>query len=261
MLDPLLDKQLPPRRRVKHALFLAARSIILPILWLGVRFRVSGKENVPRSGGAVVISNHLGWFDPVLLDAACPRPILFMAKEEFLKLPVLRWFARQAGAFPVKRGTADRKALYHAQRLLNEGMLVGMYPEGTRSKTGALQRAFTGASLVVVRTGVPVVPCIMIGNEDLPLSGDRHTRTRKRRWPKVTAHFGEPFTLATEKPGGGRYSFDELTDAMMIELARMLPPEYRGVYADRAGQPHPAIRRERPAAGLASVARELAIGE
>ncbi|HMM40751.1 MAG TPA: lysophospholipid acyltransferase family protein [Thermomicrobiales bacterium] len=253
MIDPVLDSRLSPVRRVKHALFLAARAVLLPILWLTIRFRVSGKENVPRSGGAIVISNHLGWFDPVLLDAACPRPILFMAKEEFMKLPVLRWFGRQAGAFPVKRGTADRKALQHAQQLLSDGMLVGMYPEGTRSKTGALQRGRSGASLVVVRSGAPIIPCMMIGNENLPLSGNRHNRERKWRWPKVTTRFGEPFTLDPEKPEGGRYSFDELTDAMMIELARMLPPEYRGVYADRAAESHPAVRR-----GTKSVPADLA---
>lgn len=243
MIDPVLDSNLSPMRRFKHILFLGVRPIVLLVLRIVVRFRISGVEHVPRSGSAVVISNHLGWFDPVLLEAACPRPIMFMAKEEFLKLPLLRWFAQQAGVFPVKRGTADRKALQHANRLLSDGLLVGMYPEGTRSKTGALQRAFPGASLVVIRSGAPVLPCVMVGNEDLPLSGNRHVQGSKRRWPKVTTRFGEPFTLVAEKPEGGRYSLDELTDAMMIELARMLPAEYRGIYADRVEAPHPAVRR------------------
>lgn len=243
MIDPILDKRLSPMRRFKHGLFLLARSIVLPVLWFGVRLRVTGHENVPRSGGAVVIANHLGWFDPPIIDAACPRPILFMAKEEFMSYPVLRWFARQAGAFPVKRGTADRQSLHHAQKLIAEGMLVGMFPEGTRSKTGALQRAFPGASLVVARSEALVIPCVTIGTEDLPMSGNRNRGRRGRRWPRVRTHFGEPFTLVTKKPDGGRYSLDELTDAMMIELARMLPPEYRGVYADRADTPHPAVRR------------------
>ncbi|HAX25043.1 MAG TPA: lysophospholipid acyltransferase family protein [Thermomicrobiales bacterium] len=243
MIDPLFDNNLSPIRRFKHGLFLLARAILLPILRVLIRFQISGTENVPRSGGAIVICNHLGWFDPILLDAACPRPILFMAKEQVMAFPVLRWFARQAGAFPVKRGTADRKSLQRAQRLVTEGMLVGVYPEGTRSATGALVAGRAGAGLVVVRSGAMVVPCIMIGNEDLPLSGDRHTRTRTWRWPRVTTHFGEPFSLSVERPEGGRYRFDELTDAMMIELARMLPAEYQGVYADRAAQSHPAVHR------------------
>lgn len=256
MIDPILDPKHSPRRRIKHALFLMARSIVLPVLHLTLRLRVTGRENVPRSGGGIVIANHLGWFDPPIIDAACPRPILFMAKEEFMGYPVLRWFARQSGAFPVKRGTPDRKALHHAQKLIQEGMLVGMFPEGTRSKTGALQRAFTGASLVVARSDALIIPVATVGTEDLPMSGNRGQR--KRRWPKVRTHFGEPFRLVTRRPDGSRYSLDELTDAMMIELARMLPPEYRGVYADRAGQPHPAVRRgaEEPVDLLASVATD-----
>ena len=97
MIDPLFDNNLSPIRRFKHGLFLLARAILLPILRVLIRFQISGTENVPRSGGAIVICNHLGWFDPILLDAACPRPILFMAKEQVMAFPVLRWFARQAG--------------------------------------------------------------------------------------------------------------------------------------------------------------------
>lgn len=243
MIDPIFDKEFSPRRRVKHALFLAARAVLLPILRVTVRLRVAGMANIPRRGGAIVICNHLGWFDPPILDAACSRPILFMAKEEFMNYPILRWFARQSGAFPVRRGTADRKALQHAQSLIADGLLVGMFPEGTRSKTGSLQRAFTGASLVVVRSNALIIPSIMIGTEDLPMSGNRGQK-RGRLWPKVRVVFGEPFRLATRRPNGERYSLDELTDAMMIEIARMLPPQYRGVYADLADRSHPAVLRD-----------------
>jgi 1-acyl-sn-glycerol-3-phosphate acyltransferase len=102
-------------RRAKHAVFATARLFVLPGLRVGIRMNVFGLDNVPKRGGALVICNHLGWFDPVLLMAASPRPILWMAKAEFVKYPILRWFAFQAGAFPVRRGQADRQALRHAQ--------------------------------------------------------------------------------------------------------------------------------------------------
>ncbi|MCO5177055.1 MAG: 1-acyl-sn-glycerol-3-phosphate acyltransferase [Thermomicrobiales bacterium] len=243
MIDPIFNKEFSLRRRWKHFMFLMSRGVLLPVLRVTLRLRVAGVANIPKRGGAIVICNHLGWFDPPILDAACPRPILFMAKEEFMNYPILRWFAKQSGAFPVRRGTADRKALQHAQNLIADGLFVGMFPEGTRSKTGSLQRAFTGASLVVVRSNALVIPCIMVGTEDLPMSGTKE-RKRRRFWPKVRVVYGEPFRLASRMPSGERYSLDELTDAMMIEIARMLPPQYRGVYADLATQSHPAVTRE-----------------
>ncbi len=128
MIDPILDKNLNAARRLKHAGFVSARWFVLPGLRVGLRMKVFGLDNVPKRGGALVICNHLGWFDPVLLVAASTRPILWMAKAEFVSHPIVRWLAFQAGAFPVRRGQADRQALRHAQQLLNDGMLVGHVP-------------------------------------------------------------------------------------------------------------------------------------
>jgi 1-acyl-sn-glycerol-3-phosphate acyltransferase len=244
VIDPIRDPHLSRTRRCKHVVFLSARAVLVPILRLSLRMKIHGLKNIPRRGGAVVICNHLGWFDPILLLAASPRPIMFMAKSEFLTLPLLRWFAIQAGAFPVKRGKPDLNALRHAQHLLGDGMLVGMFPEGTRSKTGALQQPFSGASMVALRSRAPIIPCILIGTEDLPLSGSRDVKRKRRRVPKLTAVFGDPFMLHSHRPDGTKYSLDELTDAMMIEVARMLPEHYRGVYADRSAESHPAVTRD-----------------
>jgi 1-acyl-sn-glycerol-3-phosphate acyltransferase len=241
MIDPIRDPHMSLGRRFKHAVFVGARVVVVPLLRVTIRMRIFGLKNVPRQGGALVICNHVDWFDPVLLLAASPRPILFMAKAEFLGYKVLRWFAFQAGAFPVKRGRPDRTALRHAQSRLGEGMLVGVFPEGTRSTTGGLKEPFTGASLIAARSNAPVIPCALVGTEDLPASGVKD-RPRKR-YPRVTVIFGEPFMLSTETPDGGSYSLDELTDAMMIEIARLLPVEYRGIYAERAEHQHPAVRR------------------
>ncbi|MEX1158028.1 MAG: lysophospholipid acyltransferase family protein [Thermomicrobiales bacterium] len=241
MIEPILDTNLNFPRRLKHAGFVSARWFVLPGLRVVLRMRVFGLDNVPKRGGAMIISNHLGWFDPVLLVAASPRPILWMAKAEFIKYPFLRWFAFQAGAFPVRRGRVDRHALRHAQQLLDDGMLVGMFPEGTRSRTGGMIEPFGGASLIALRANAPIIPCALVGTERLPLSG---FKPAGRRYPKVTALFGEPFTLEHVAPDGTKRSLDDLTDAMMIEVARMLPERYRGIYAGRSDTPHPAVRRD-----------------
>ncbi|HUG15496.1 MAG TPA: lysophospholipid acyltransferase family protein [Thermomicrobiales bacterium] len=229
-------------RRWKHALFVATRFFFVPLLGIVLRLRIRGLKNVPKRGGAIVICNHLGWIDPVLLMAASPRPILFMAKEEAMNIPVARWFARQAGTFPVKRSSPDRKALRHAQSRLESGLLVGMFPEGTRSTTGGLKNPFDGASLVAARTGAPIIPCAVLGTEALPGSASRDSS--QGGYPRVTVVFGEAFTLATETEDGGRRSLDELTEAMMIEIARLVPDRYRGIYAAKAASSHPAVRRD-----------------
>jgi 1-acyl-sn-glycerol-3-phosphate acyltransferase len=126
--------------------------------------------------------------------------------------------------------------------LLDDGLLVGMFPEGTRSKTGGLKEPFGGASHVALRSNAPIIPCALVGTDGLPLSGSKPHK--RRRYPKVAAIFGEPFVLEQVAPDGSRRSLDDLTDAMMIEVARLLPEPYRGIYADRCAEPHPAVRRE-----------------
>ncbi|MFN3336921.1 MAG: lysophospholipid acyltransferase family protein, partial [Thermomicrobium sp.] len=122
--------RLSRRRKIKTLIFLTARLFVVPLLRLLIRFRIEGLQNVPQRGPAIVAANHLHNADPVLIIAALTRPVLFMAKKELFAVPVVRWFVRQSGAFPVDRGKPDRQALRHAERLLHEGMLVGIFPEG-----------------------------------------------------------------------------------------------------------------------------------
>jgi 1-acyl-sn-glycerol-3-phosphate acyltransferase len=123
-----------------------------------MRLDVSGRENVPAGGPLVVCSNHIAWLDPVVLGVVLPRRIAFMAKEELFRYPVFGWCLRLLGAFPVKRGTADRNAVHFAGRVLSRGGVVGMFPEGTRSRTGQLGKAHNGAAYLAVRNRARVVP-------------------------------------------------------------------------------------------------------
>jgi 1-acyl-sn-glycerol-3-phosphate acyltransferase len=244
MLRPLFNRQLSFRRRWKHLIFVMLRIVVLPTLRLTLRFKVHGLSNIPSRGGALVVGNHVHNSDPILMLSATNRPILWMAKEEVWDLPVLRWFATQAGAFPVQRGSFDRVAIRTAIDTINEGLLVGMYPEGTRSVSGGLKEPFPGASLVALRANAPVIPCVIVGSDDLPLNGVKQ-RSRRHRYPRVEVWFGPPFVLQPRGDDGQRFSMSELTEAMMIELARLLPPAMRGLYADRdLSTSHPAVSRQ-----------------
>lgn len=244
MLRPVFNRRLSFRRRWKHLIFVLLRIFVLPTLRLALRFKVHGLSNIPHSGGALVIGNHVHNGDPILMLSATYRPILWMAKEEVWDMPVLRWFATQAGAFPVQRGSFDRNAIRTAVDTIQEGLLVGMYPEGTRSTTGGLKEPFPGASLVAVRSGAPVIPCVIVGSDDLPLNGVKQRR-RRGCYPRVEVWFGPPFMLNPRGEDGHRYSMAELTDAMMIELAKLLPASMRGIYADcDLTSSHPAVQRE-----------------
>lgn len=219
-------------RRIKIWMFLAARAVVVPILRLLIGFRIEGLENLPRRGPALMVANHLHNADPILLIAAFTRPILWMAKKEVFSVPIIRWIARQAGAFPVDRGKPDRSALRRAEMLLSEGMIVGLFPEGTRSITGAISVVHPGVAMIAVRTGVQIIPTAIWGTEVLPLNGRKGRRPGRGR-PRVTVRIGKPFHLPSRAPGAARPSLETLTDLMMIEVAKLLPRQYRGIYADR----------------------------
>lgn len=228
--------RLSRRRRIKTFIFLAARFFVVPLLWVLIRFRIEGLENVPQVGPAIIAANHLHNADPVLIIAAFPRPVLFMAKKELFSIPIIRWFVRQSGAFPVDRGRADRQALRQAEKLLHEGMLVGIFPEGTRSVTGQLQPPHPGVGLLIrTHPEVPILPVAIWGTEVLPFNGAKGRRPL-RGWPKVTVRIGKPLLLAATNSEGKQRSPEELADIVLLAIARLLPEEYRGVYRNRGSE-------------------------
>ncbi len=136
-------------------------NIIRPIIYLIFPYKVTGAENVPEQNGQPVIlcANHISIIDPVFLLLSIKRHIYYMAKAELFKGSLATWlFAKQFGAFPVRRGEGDKGSLDNAERIVREGKMMGIFPEGTRSKTGKLGRAKSGAALIAARTGACVVP-------------------------------------------------------------------------------------------------------
>ncbi|HLO03608.1 MAG TPA: lysophospholipid acyltransferase family protein [Symbiobacteriaceae bacterium] len=122
------------------------------------RIRVEGAQHVPRTGGVIVCANHTKAIDPIFLGIACPRPVQFMAKQEIFQVPVLGWLVRQLNAFPVDRAGNDRGALKRSLTVLESGGCFGIFPEGTRVKSGELGEFHGGTAYLALKAGAQVVP-------------------------------------------------------------------------------------------------------
>ncbi len=152
-----------PRSGRDLVYYVIGRFICRVVLKLFFRYRVEGHENVPRTGGVLLVANHANYLDPPLLGSSVERHVHFMAKAELFKIPVLGWILPRVKAFPVARGGSDRGAVRHALRILESGGVVGIFPEGTRTRTGEMLPFQRGAGLIATRANATVVPMALIG--------------------------------------------------------------------------------------------------
>lgn len=198
--------------------------LVRQILRVVARCSVEGSGNVPGTGPLLLVANHLNLIDPPVLGALLPRRITFMAKEELFGVPVVGWVVKWYGAFAVRRGQADRQALRSAVEVLERGGVLGMFPEGTRSKTGKLGPAHPGAALIAILARAPVLPVSIDGTDKVrsPLS--------LLARPRIVIRIGEPFELRKEREG--KTDLEAATREMMTRVAGLLPPERRGGYGD-----------------------------
>lgn len=197
------------------------------LLRILVRREVRGKENVPTEGPLIVVANHLSIADPPILSAILQRRIVYMAKEESFHHPIEGPLVRGFRAFPVRRGQLDRRALRWSQQTLKDGLALGMFPEGTRSKTATLQPARSGTALIALRNGAPILPVGITGTEKILGVSCLFGRVR------ITVNIGKPFTLP---PVDGKLTKAQLastTEVIMRRVAELLPESYKGVYGDR----------------------------
>ncbi len=207
-------------------LYLIGKMLVGAFFRLFTRLQVKGRENVPRKGAVLIVSNHLNFNDPPLLGTFLGRRVAFMAKEELFRFPPLGFFLSILGAFPVRRGRLDRKVIRQSAQALAEGRALVMFPEATRSPNARLQRAMPGSVLIASRQTVPILPVGIYGTEKL-----------KGLWflrrPRVTLNIGPAVTLPK---AGGRLTKEELaehTELIMRRIAALLPPKYRGVYGEK----------------------------
>ncbi len=131
------------------------------------RYEINGLEHVPGQGPLIIAANHVSLWDPIVVGCAVPRQIIYMAKEELFKVPVLGWIVNRLGAFPVKRGQGDIGAIRKSLAVLKEGHVLGIFPEGTRSKSGDIQEALAGIALIMEKSKAPILPVKIFGTQGL----------------------------------------------------------------------------------------------
>jgi len=228
---------------LRPAVYWPARALMTGIAFLVARIEVVGRERVPRQGALIVASNHLNNADPPVLTIIFPRRLVFMAKQEALRWPIVGLLMRLAGAFPVRRLEADIGALRQASRILRQGEVLAMFPEGTRSRDGALGSAHPGTALLALRTGTPIVPIGITGTETINFPKVLFDALRLRR-AQVRVVIGDPFFL----PPVSRITAEEVsrcTDVVMSRIASLLPPSYRGRYGQTDTAAGQTVERER----------------
>lgn len=243
----------PGRGTVRGIWFRILREPMLLAARMLVRLKLEDIDNVPATGGILVVANHLHNADPVLMAIAFPRPLHFMAKEELFRIPVIGRLLARFGAFPVARGKSDRKAICRALATLDHEIATGMFPEGTRSRTSQLSSGHPGVGLVAIQGKSPIMPMAITGSERLPFNGKRPAHHMPDPGHKgVKIRFGKPFDLPTSGVTGKPLTAAEATELIMRAVADLLPEDYRGAYKS-PGLESESAPRSASAANAASV--------
>lgn len=146
-------------------------SVVSPVLHGYLRGRIYGAKKVPMAGPLIIVANHASNFDPPLLSNCMRRPVSFMAKESLFEVPVLAPAIRAYGAYPVKRGSADRSAIRAALQQLEDGWAVGIFLQGVRSPDGLISSPKLGAALIAAKAQVPLLPVSLWGTEKILKKG------------------------------------------------------------------------------------------
>ena len=223
--------------------------VLGPILKLIFRPRVEGRDFVPRTGGAIIASNHLSFCDSIFMPLSVRRKVTFVAKAEYftgsgIKGFLTKMFFVSTGTIPVDRsgGRAAQAAIDTGLRILRAGGLFGIYPEGTRSPDGRLYRGKTGVARLALEAGVPVVPVVMLNSDEIQPTGQIIPNLKR-----VKIRFGPPLDFSRyEGMAGDRFVERAVTDEIMYELMQLSGREYVDMYAQKAKAGVPLSAPESP---------------
>ena len=186
--------------------------IVFRLLFYTVfRTRVYGRENIPKEGAVILAANHASNIDPPLMASLIERPVSYMAKIELFENPIFGAAIRRCHAFPVKRGASDRGAIKAAVTVLKEGHMLGLFPEGTRSKTGELQKAEAGIALIASMTGAPIVPVAILNSHRIFANGGL--------LPQLRIMYGAPISFQGDRKS--KEALDAFSAEIMAHIAQM----------------------------------------
>ncbi len=139
--------------------------MILRFIFFFLGLKSEGTDKVPLTGPVIIAANHVSNWDPIVVALVLKRPIHFMGKEQLFKYKISDTLISSLNAFPVKKGTPDRKAIRHALKVLEEDKVLGIFPEGMRNKTGEELKAQSGVAMIALKSGAPVIPVACIGTK------------------------------------------------------------------------------------------------
>lgn len=183
-------------------------------------FKVEGAEKVPLQGPVVFVSNHNSFMDPPIMGVAIPRAVSYMSRDDVFKYPVLSWLLPRLYVIPLARGSSDLGAIKAAIRALKDGMSLGIFPEGRRSRTGAIEPFKTGAAAIALRSGATVVPAAIIGSDKAWPVG-----SGPRLFNPIKVVFGDPISVPEGKLD--HQTLAELSERLEAAVTALLPTEYR----------------------------------
>jgi 1-acyl-sn-glycerol-3-phosphate acyltransferase len=220
----------PPRESRRG--FVVIRWVVNLLFTILTRRRVTGMENIPAQGGCLLVFNHLSIVDPALVVALIGRTdVTGLVASDYCSRAFFRWFVEACGGIWLRRGESDRAALRAALARLEEGWIIGIAPEGGRSRTRTLGPGQLGPAFLAVRADVPLVPVGLENTENLA-----HALSRMQR-STLRVRIGPPFRLPPPGHQDRKAYVQACTDLIMCQVAAQVSPAYRGVYAE-----HPLLQ-------------------
>ena len=221
----------PGRPTWRSAILRRTLSGVLSII---ARRTTAGVENIPRRGPCLLVFNQMSVVDTALLSLLVPRrDVTGLVAMDYRRNPIYRFLVECGGGLWIRRAWPDRAALEAGLTALRKGWVVGISPEGRRSPTRSLIQAKPGAAFLARRSGVPIVPVAFANTDNLAANW------RRLRRPTIDIRVGKPFHLPPPEPGDRKQRRQDDTARIMCQIAALLPPRYRGVFAE-----HPYLRSE-----------------